>query len=539
MSDPRTSVAIDAATLAGRWATRDAWALIDVREPVEYERSHLFGATLVPRRRLEFRIGELVRDRATPIVVCDDGSGRAMLAADTLARLGYRDVAWLAGGLDAAVQAGSRVASGTNVPSKLFGEEVQHGQDVPSVSADTLSAWLTEQRDIVVCDVRTPEEYAESCIPGAISAPSFDIALVAADLAAAYPTVVVNCAGRTRSIIGAQTLRELGLANVVALENGLMGWRLAGHVVEAGAQRAPMAPTQGSVAFAAAASRRLADASGVARMTPDALCEWLAHRDGNGYLFDVRSVREYTAGHIPGTMALPGGQAIQRTDDFVAVRAAPIVLVDRCEVQANLTAAWLRRMGLPDVSVLEGGIDAWQRAGGALASGRDRGRPLGWDNALHVVRMEAPADCAHRPATADRRVVLDVDGSRHYREGHLPGAVWVPRGDLERRVTGAVPSHATPILVTCATGTQSVYAAATLGAAGYADVTVLAGGTRAWREAGLPLEAAALPPQDDELLPPYERGLQAMRDYIDWEKLLVAGARMRGMGDTRVEEPEA
>jgi rhodanese-related sulfurtransferase len=536
MPETCAPVAIDAPSLARRFADRDSWALVDVRDAVAYERHHLFGATSLPRRMLELRIGELVPDHNTPIVVCDDAEGRAELAARTLARHGYAAVAWLTGGLEAAAAAGLRVVSGTNVPSKLFGEEVVHGRDVPAVSADTLAEWLAKGRDVVVCDVRTPEEYRESCIPGAFSAPSFDIALAAADLAAAHATVVVNCAGRTRSIIGAQTLRELGLRNVVALENGLMGWRLAGRAVEEGAQRSVPAPRPRSVAFAAAASRRLADEAGVARLDTAALTSWLAQRGRNGYAFDVRAVREYMAGHIPGTIALPGGQAVQRTDDFVAIRSAPIVLIDEHGVQADLTATWLRRMGLSRVAVLDGGIEAWRRAGGALAEGRPRATPLGWDEAVREVRMCAPAECAQRLAGTESIVVLDVDGSRHYRNGHVADAVWVPRGDLEARIGQVAASHATPLLVTCATGVQSVLAAATLRAAGYADVTVLEGGTQAWHAAGLPLERATLPPQDDDLLPPYQRGLQAMRDYIDWEKLLVAGGAAAGAHDTGVKE---
>jgi len=512
---------IDAQALAARFVTRDRWALVDVREPVAYERRHIFGATSVPRQRLELRIGALVRDAATPIVLYDEGNGRAERAAATLVRHGYRDVAVLGGGIDAiAGNTPLRVVSGTNVPSKLFGEEVLHGHDVPYVTAETFASWQASGRDVVLCDVRTPEEHGASCVPGALGAPSFAIALAAADLAAAHETVVVTCAGRTRSIIAALTLRELGHANVVALENGLMGWRLAGREVEAGARRAVPSPTEASVAAALPASRRLADAAGVTRVNVPALRLLLDDPVRNAYAFDVRPVRAYAAGHIPGTTALPGGQAIQRTDDFVAIRSAPVVLVDTHGVEANLTATWLRRMGLPSVSVLDGGIDAWRAAGEPIAPGRGRDSPLGWTATLGSVRLESPSVCERM--RAEGALVLDVDASRHFRAGHVPGAVWAPRGDLEDTIGRLAPSLATPLIVTCGTGTQSVYAAAALQAEGYRDVAVLRGGTRAWQESGRPLDPVALPPQDDELLPPYQRGLDAMRDYIDWEKLLVA-----------------
>ena len=526
---------IDARMLAQRLATRDAWALIDVRDPGAYERGHIFGATSVPRQRLEQRIGTLVRDLRTPIVLCDDGNGRAERAAITLTRHGYRGVAVLSGGVDAIAGTELRTVSGTNVPSKLFGEEVLHQYDIPAIAADTLASWRAAGRDVVLCDVRTPEEHAMSCVPGALGAPSFVIALGMADLAAAHETIVVTCAGRTRSIIGALTLRELGHVNVVILENGLMGWRLAGRAIEEGTLRTVAAPTTASIASALQASRRLADEAGVTRMDVPTLRTLLDDRGRDGYVFDVRPVRDHVASHIPGTIALPGGQAIQRTDDFVAIRGAPVVLVDEHGVEANLTGTWLRRMGIANVAVLDGGIGAWREADGRLVEGRAREAPLGWDDAIRSIRVESPPACERRRLEGDI-VVLDVDSSRHYRVGHVPGARWTPRGDLEMIIEGVVPSRATPVLITCATGVHSVYAAAALQDAGYRDVTVLRGGTREWHQQGLPLEHADLPPQDDELLPPYQRGLEAMRDYIDWEKLLLgAGARGAGSGTARKE----
>ena len=531
--------AISVSELLAARVTPGTAVLFDIRDPVEAERCHIVGATNLPRRRIEFRIGDLVRHPATPIVVYGDADDRAELAAATLGSLGYRSVFFLDGGIDAWRQADGQLASGSNVPSKTFGEQIQHGQRVPSIDPATLLQWQREGRRIAICDVRTPAEHEQGCIPGSASAPSFDIALQAGDLSRTHDTVVVHCAGRTRSIIGTQTLLEMGCDNVVALENGTMGWRLAGYELERGSTRTWGAGSSACRERSEASARRLAAESGVQRIEVAALVELIAAPQQDRYVFDVRSVEEHVAGHVPSSIALPGGQAVQRADDFIAVHGAPIVLVDDREARANLTGTWLRRMGFPDVRVLAGGVDEWQRSGCPLEPGRARKTPMGWSAALAATPGLSVADAA-RWVESSQPHVIDIDTSAHFRKGHVPGAQWLPRPWLEIRVADVVPERRAPVLMICGDGSQSTYAAAALASLGYADVRRLEGGTRAWAAAGFGLESAALLPQDDELLSPYQRGEQAMRAYIDWEKLLVhnspaawGGARPTDSGTTR------
>ena len=185
-------------------------ALIDVRETAEYNLAHIAGSCSVPHRQLEFRIEGLVPWRGALIVVCDDDGVRAGLAAATLESMGYLDVSVLAGGLNRWVTEGERTEWGVNVPSKDFGEKVLLQQDVAEVEPDELAAWMREGRKIVLLDSRTPEEHHRACIPGSRSMPGAELGLRAWDLVEPDTTVVVHCAGRTRSIIGAGTLRRLG-----------------------------------------------------------------------------------------------------------------------------------------------------------------------------------------------------------------------------------------------------------------------------------------------------------------------------------------
>src|SRR5262249_1058384 len=150
-----------------------------------------------------------------------------------LARHGYGDLAILKGGTPAWSAAGFELFSGTFVPSKAFGEYVEHADDTPRIEPATLKAWQDEGRDLLIVDARPQDEYKMMSIPGAMDCPGAELVYrVPALLKSETTTVVVNCAGRTRSIIGAQSLRNAGIANpVVALKNGTMGWHLAGFEV--------------------------------------------------------------------------------------------------------------------------------------------------------------------------------------------------------------------------------------------------------------------------------------------------------------------
>src|SRR5438309_505493 len=92
---------------------------------------------------------------------------------------------------------------------------------------------------MVIVDSRTFEEYHRGCIPGSISVPGGELVLRIGELVERpETTIVVHCGGRTRSYIGAESLRRMRLPNpIVALENGTMGWELAGLTLERGATR--------------------------------------------------------------------------------------------------------------------------------------------------------------------------------------------------------------------------------------------------------------------------------------------------------------
>jgi len=81
-------------------------------------------------------------------------------------------------------------------------------------------------------------------------------------------------------------------------------------------------------------------------------------------------------------------------------------------------------------------------------------------------------------------VVLDVREPEEYEQGAIPGALHIVRGQLESNIEGKVPDRSTPLIVHCASGIRSVFAAKTLGELGYTDVVSVAGGFNKWKDEG-------------------------------------------------------
>ena len=362
---------IDARTLRGWIEDAHELAILDAREEGEFGAGHLFWAVPCPLSRRE------KSGRARCCRGPRSGSSAWMMGAAPPRRwpsISRRSAAptsrVLGGGTAAWAAAGYEVFTGVNVPSKAFGEWVEHHYGTESVDAPELKSWIDARRDMVLLDSRTQEEFVRMSVPTAINVPGGELAYRIADLAPdPGTTVVVNCAGRTRSIIGAESLRRVGVPNrVVALRNGTMGWELAGFRCERGRSEhyRPGVPDTADLALARA--KRFAEESGVGVIGPIDLTRFEEDPDRTCCVLDVRGPAEFKAGHRPGSRNAPGGQLVQATDQWIGVRGARIVLLDDTGVRARMTGAWLRQMGHRDVFVVEGGLDE------ARAPVRDRSR---------------------------------------------------------------------------------------------------------------------------------------------------------------------
>jgi rhodanese-related sulfurtransferase len=497
-------------------------AFFDVREHGQYGEGHPFYAVPLPWSRFELDLERLAPRTTVRMVLLDDGDGVALHAAARAEALGYSAVHVLEGGAPAWKQAGFQLFAGVNVPSKTFGELVEHACDTPRITAEELVAMKQRSDDLVIVDGRPWNEYRKMNIPGGICCPNGELALRIGQLAPdPSTTVVVNCAGRTRSIIGAQTLRHFGIPNrVVALKDGTQGWFLSGLELERGADRrypappADLAPQRAQAAAliqrfgvpvidAAEAGRQLADAS---RCT---------------FLLDVRTEEEFAAGSLPGAVHAPGGQLIQSTDQWVGVKGARVILADGDGVRAAVVAMWLRQLG-HDAQVLREGVAATLPA-----------RP---DTAQAVAALPSLDRIA--PAAVGTALLVDLRAGMSYRKSHPRGAVWAIRPRLDAVVQAAAGR---PLVLLADEDAVARAAALDLAAAGAGPLLLLAGGFAAWQAAGLPVESTPELPSNADCIDylffvhdRHEGNREAAMQYLAWETHLIEQLDARELAGFRV-----
>lgn len=497
-------------------------ALIDVRDAPAYNASHIVGAALIPRRMLEFELPDAVPHPNTPIILCDEDESRVHYAAATAEAMGYANVATLSGGTNRWAFLDLPTEWGVNVPSKDFGEQVEVVHHVPEIDADDLHQRIARGDNLVILDTRTPEEYRRSCIPGGRSMPGGELALRITDILNDAPpdaTIVVNCAGRTRSIIGTRVLQRMALnRNVVGLRNGTAGWMLAGHQLEFDADRDALPDVSPAGREAAEGyARRCAAEDGVELINIQQLDRLRERAQSESvYFIDVRTDAEYDAGHIPGFRHFPGGQAVQRSDDVAVVHNAPLVFACDGIARAALTASWYRQMGHQHVYALDGGTSAWTSHGRPLESGNHHAEPALLRQARDSVRQIEPSDIFNHPDAT----ILHVGTSQEFAQSHPPAARWAPRGSLEHDIATLAPEHTTPLIAICESGDQSLLAAQTLQNLGRTAVQAVHGGMAAYRNARLPIEVGltgVMTPPADILTFGHQRGYADMQHYLRWE----------------------
>ncbi len=490
-------------------------AVIDVREEGVFGQRHLLRGANIPLSVLELNVRDLVPRAGTRIVLIDAEDGLAARAAETLAAMGYSDIKIMTGGVEGWGAAGFELFSGMNVPSKVFGEHIEHHCDTPNISAEELKAKIDSGADMVILDSRPMDEYHRMNIPGGIDSPGAELAYHVRDLAPNPETlVVVNCAGRTRSIIGAQSLINAGTPNkVMALTNGTMGWHLAGLELEHGATRKYDSVSEAGLEWSQKAVAQVAEKYGVKSIDVDTMKGWQSETGTRTlYLFDVRSPEEFDAGHVDGCRHAPGGQLVQATDKYVATNNARVVLIDDTGVRATMTAHWLVQMGWTDVYVLKGGLDEMACVSGPYAATCPEAESAD-------VKTVAPAD-----VSADS-VIVDVADSLAYRDGHIAGAWWAIRSRLADALT-KLPA-AKSYVVTSGDGQLARLAAQDLARLTDADVAALQGGTESWRSAGMKIEEGysnLAAEREDIFYKPYDREgtvEDAMNQYLDWEIELI------------------
>jgi len=508
-----THADVDAHTLKQWLHDGGEIALLDVREHGQYGESHLFYAAPVPYSRLEVDIVRLAPRRGVRVVVYDNGGEdpTAARAARALAALGYTDVHRLAGGIAQWQRDGYATFAGVNVPSKTFGELAEEVFHTPRIGARELAERQRRGDDLIVLDGRPFAEYQKMSIPGGICCPNGELALRAHTLAARPDTtIVINCAGRTRSIIGAQTLINLGVPNpVFALENGTQGWYLEDLQLEHGARRRysdDIPPAD--VPALARRSAQLAQRHGVPTADAAQVQAWLGDATRTTFLCDVRSAEEFAQGSLPGAQHAPGGQLIQATDQYLAVRGARIVVFDAEGVRAPVVASWLRQMGW-EACTLEEGV------GAALVN-----EPV----QTPVPPIAVLSDAELSQALAQGGQAIDIRPSMRYRANHIVGARWSIRPRLDRLPL----DPARPVILLAEDAALAAWAANDLRASGLRDVSANTGTPESWSAQGIPLASTPADPADGDCIDylffvhdRHDGNKAAARQYLAWETNLV------------------
>lgn len=493
-------------------------ALLDVREEAPHAEGHPLFAANFQLSRIEVNAYSKLPRKDVPIVTIDGGEGNAEKAAQRLIDLGYTDVSVFKGGIDAWKQAGGELFIDVNVPSKAFGELVESVCHTPSLPAQEIKALIESGEKLVIVDVRRFDEYQTMCIPGGISVPGAELVLRIPEMVPDPSTkIIVNCAGRTRGLIGTQSLINAGFPNpIAALRNGTIGWTLARQELERGQGRRYPGVAGETIEKSWRMARNVADRVGVQRARPEDVQKWAAQEGRTTYFFDVRSTEEYEQGHLPGFLSVPGGQLVQELEMYAPVRGARIVLADDNGVRANMSASWLAQMSW-DVFVLDGAkVSEFAETGPSALR-------LPSVPAHHSVNPQTLAGWLKQGGDT---VVIDLSRHAVFRKGHIPGAWFLIRSVLEESVPNL--PKASRYVLTCTDSSLAQYVAPDIAALVSGEVFVLAGGNKAWAAAGYELEAGEThlaSPLIDRYRRPYEGtevSDELMQAYLDWEFGLVA-----------------
>lgn len=476
-------------------------AFLDVRESGQFGEGHPFLAIPAPYSRLELDIPALVPRKSTRIVLIDGADGVAQRAANALSHLGYVKISLVEGGVDGWRRAGFKLFKGVNLPSKTFGEVVEQTLNTPHISATDLVARIEKGEELVILDGRPLGEFHKMSIPGAICCPNGELALRYRDLVKNPDTpIIINCAGRTRSIVGAQTLIDLGVPNpVYALQNGTQGWYLQDLPLDRGSSSTYPEKGGRPAADIVARANILAREHDVGHVDGATLRRWIGDEMRSTYVLDVRSPAETAADPIAGARPAPGGQLIQATDQYVGTRGARLVIVDTDGVRAPVVAIWLRRLG--HESYLVARIDV----------------PEGEPHASTIRHLQDISPDTFLARRDDFRL-FDLRSSASYRQSHVEGAVWSIRPLLSS-------ASSDPVVFVADDPAVVAIAAQDIGAEAFR----LTGGPEDWRQAGLRVVATPDSPDDKERIDylffvhdRHSGNKAAAREYLAWETGLIA-----------------
>ena len=490
-------------------------ALLDIREHGQYGEGHPFLSVNCPYSDFEQSVARLIPNTKVPVILMDNADGIAEKAADLMNTMGYSAVSIMDGGAPAWSKEGYTLYKGVNLPSKTLGEVIEHHEHPKVISPQTLAEWKSQAKPMYLFDCRPPNEYDKMTIPGALCVPNGELAHRLGALVQDSETpIVVTCAGRTRGLIGAAGLERLGLSNpIYAVENGTQGWALASYSLshKNGQPEMPALDDTGL-----AISRKRAEAL-IAKENLRCISieefEDLANDTNRTlYLVDVRSISEYSRGHLPGAVLSWSGQVSQAPDLIIGVRRARVVLSDDTGMRAAIAAVWLRAIQYEVYILRETSPSSlkpnWQRSAPRLPECQ----PL----------EQLTAQTALQALQTGQAQLIDLRSSQDFRKGHIQSAHWASRARL-----GSV-DKTRPAILLANNAPAAAYTADDLRRSGVEVIGQINGGMEAWGEVSYALESSPSNPPDEDCIDflffvhdRHDGNLESARRYLEWETGLI------------------
>ncbi len=397
-------------------------AFIDVRETAQHTAGHPLFSISIPFSEFEINVEKLLPNKKVRIVLFDNNDGISEIIYKLAKNLKYINIFILKNGVYGWIKSKFYLFDGINVPSKSFGELVEKKFNTPSITASQLSQRQKEKKDIIVLDCRPFDEYNKMSIPGSICCPNAEIPYRISELVKSSNTeIIINCAGRTRSIIGAQTMINFGIENkVYALENGTQGWFLADLKLDHGKTKfLDKTPNNGKIDELRNKVIPLLE-NNVEIIDLIKAQKLINDKTITTYIFDVRTISN-SKKELSPIRNIPGGQLIQATDKYIGVLKSHIIVFDDGElVRAGMTALWLKKMNYSCYVVNE------------------NPKKIKKLNLRHEVNFKTkPMNLIKLTdlRSLEETLILDVRKSVDYRRTRIKGSIWANRLIIRNEIT--------------------------------------------------------------------------------------------------------
>ena len=423
---------VEAKTVKSWISDEKELAFIDVREIAQHTAGHPLFSISIPFSEFEINIEKLLPNKNVRIVLFDNNDGISEITYKLAKNLKYINIFILKNGVDGWKNSKFHLFDGINVPSKSFGELVEKKFNTPSITASQLFQKQKEKRDIIILDGRPFDEYNKMSIPGSVCCPNAEIPFRISELIKSSNTeIIINCAGRTRSIIGAQALINFGIKNkVYALENGTQGWFLANLKLDHGKTKfldktpknEKINELRGKIVNLLENKVEIIDFNQAQKLIND--------KNITTYVFDVRT-NSNQKNKLSKLRNVPGGQLVQATDKYIGVLKSHVIVFDDGDlVRAGMTALWLKKMNYHCYVVNE----SPKRIKNLNLKHDENFRP----NPINLIKLENLKNLKDTP-------IFDIRNSFDYCKKRIKKSVWTNRLIIKKEMTHY---HRSIILIT-------------------------------------------------------------------------------------------